>query len=145
MDMDGIGTLYVFVLAGIAGYMMIARVPSVLHLSLLSGANFVHGVVLCGAMLALARADGDVERAIGFVGVALAAGNVVGGYLVTDRLVTLFERRASRRAATSGGRSGGPAAAADVARGAGTGPAARRTAAEAASGRTRGATPDERS
>ena len=94
--MDGIGALYVFVLAGVAGYVMIARVPSVLHLSLLSGANFVHGVVLCGAMIALARAEGPAELAIGFVAVALAAGNVVGGYLVTDRLLRLLERRASR-------------------------------------------------
>jgi len=94
--MDGIGALYVFVLAGVAGYVMIARVPSVLHLSLLSGANFVHGVVLCGAMLALARAESHAELAIGFVAVTLAAGNVVGGYLVTDRLLRLFERRAAR-------------------------------------------------
>ena len=94
----GIDTLYLVVLAGVAGYVMISRVPSVLHLPLLSGANFVHGVVLCGAMLALARADGAVESAIGFVAVALAAANVVGGYLVTDRLLTLFERRAARRA-----------------------------------------------
>ena len=91
--MDGVATLYVFVLAGVAGYVLIARVPSVLHLPLLSGANFVHGVVLCGAMLTLARADDNLERAIGFVAVALAAGNVVGGYLVTDRLLSLFDRR----------------------------------------------------
>jgi len=96
--MDGISALYVFVLAGVAGYVLIARVPSVLHLPLLSGANFVHGVVLCGALLALARAGDNVERTIGFVAVALAAGNVVGGYLVTDRLLKLFDRRATPRA-----------------------------------------------
>ena len=95
--MDGIATLYVFVLAGVAGYVLIARVPSVLHLPLLSGANFVHGVVLSGAMLTLARADDNLERAIGFVAVALAAANVVGGYLVTDRLLSLFDRRAVSR------------------------------------------------
>jgi len=94
--MDGIGALYLFVLAGVAGYVMIARVPSMLHLPLLSGANFVHGVVLCGAMLALAQADGNLQRTVGSVAVALAAANVVGGYLVTDRLLTLFERRAAR-------------------------------------------------
>ena len=95
--MDGVASLYVFVLAGVAGYVLIARVPSVLHLPLLSGANFVHGVVLCGAMLTLARADDNLERALGFVAVALAAGNVVGGYLVTDRLLSLFDRRAVSR------------------------------------------------
>ena len=99
---DDVGTLYLVVLAGVAGYVMIARVPSVLHLTLLSGANFVHGVVLCGAMLALARADGNVERTIGAIAVALAAGNVVGGYLVTDRLLTLFERRTARSARRDG-------------------------------------------
>lgn len=95
--MNGVGFLYLFVLAGIAGYVMIARVPSVLHLPLLSGANFVHGVVLCGAILALARADNNLERLVGFIAVALAAANVVGGYLVTDRLLTLFERRTARQ------------------------------------------------
>ena len=132
--MDGIATLYVFVLAGVAGYALIARVPSVLHLPLLSGANFVHGVVLCGAMLALARADDNLERVIGFVAVALAAANVVGGYLVTDRLLSLFDRRAARRStaddtaspASGSGRrsseeraSGGTASGADGARGEG--------------------------
>jgi len=97
--MDGVGFLYLFVLAGVAGYVMIARVPSVLHLSLLSGANFIHGVVLCGAMLALSRADQDIERLVGFLAVALAAANVVGGYLVTDRLLKLFERRVSTQRA----------------------------------------------
>lgn len=111
--MDGVGTLYVVVLAGVAGYVMIARVPSVLHLPLLSGANFVHGVVLCGAMLALARAGDNAERAIGFIAVALAAANIVGGYLVTDRLLTLFERRSPRAApdAGVGGRDDGKAGA----------------------------------
>ena len=94
--MSPIASLYLTALAAVAGYAMIARVPSVLHLTLLSGANFVHGVVLCGAMIALARADGGVERAIGFVAVTLATANVVGGYLVTDRLLSLFERRTAR-------------------------------------------------
>ena len=96
-----VDALYLIVLAGVAGYVMISRVPSVLHLPLLSGANFVHGVVLCGAMLALARAEGTAEIAIGFAAVALAAANVVGGYLVSDRLLTLFERRAARGASSA--------------------------------------------
>ena len=107
--MNAIASLYVFVLAGVAGYVLIARVPSVLHLPLLSGANFVHGVVLSGAMLTLARADGGLERAIGFVAVALAAANVVGGYLVTERLLALFDRRA-RRPGAPGDETAPPAA-----------------------------------
>lgn len=118
--MEGVDALYLYVLAGIAGYVLIARVPSVLHLSLLSGANFVHGVVLCGALLALARADTGVERVIGTVAVALAAANVVGGYLVTDRLLTLFERRRARsgkgRPESERSRGSGPVAGGGAAR-----------------------------
>lgn len=117
--MDGIATLYLFVLAGVAGYALIARVPSVLHLPLLSGANFVHGVVLCGAMLALARADDDLERVIGFVAVALAAANVVGGYLVTDRLLSLFDRRAARRGGEDGAELAANASSGEVSSGKG--------------------------
>ena len=104
--MDGMATLYIVVRAGIDGYVVIARVPSLLHLPLLSGANFVHGVILCGAMIALAGADDNVERAVGFVAVVFAAGNVVGGYLVTDRLLILFERRMARRTRRARGAEG---------------------------------------
>lgn len=88
--------LYIVGLAAVAGYLLIGRVPSVLHGPLLSGSNFVHGIVLVGAMFALGTAEGLLERSIGFVAVALATANVVGGFVVTDRLYMLFERSKRR-------------------------------------------------
>ena len=70
---------------------MIARVPVILHTPLMSGSNFVHGIVLVGAMVALGHADTDLERFIGFLGVMLAAGNAVGGYVVTERMLEMFK------------------------------------------------------
>ena len=74
-------------LAAFTGYEVIARVPVILHTPLMSGSNFVHGIVLVGAMVALGRADTPLEQVIGFVGVALGAGNAVGGYVVTERML----------------------------------------------------------
>lgn len=94
--MDGFVALYLFMLAGIAGYVLIANVPSVLHTPLLSGSNFIHGVVLAGAMVALGHAQGSLQIVIGFLGVMAATANVVGGYVVTDRMLAMFESSAKR-------------------------------------------------
>ena len=82
---EGFTALYIFMLAGFTGYEVIARVPVILHTPLMSGSNFVHGIVLVGAMVAMGQAETDVEKLIGFIGVMLAAGNAVGGYVVTER------------------------------------------------------------
>ena len=95
---DGFIALYIFMLAGFTGYEVISRVPVILHTPLMSGSNFVHGIVLVGAMVALGQAQGPVEQVIGFVGVVLAAGNAVGGYVVTERMLEMFK--------TSGGKPG---------------------------------------
>jgi NAD(P) transhydrogenase subunit alpha len=87
---DGIIALYIFMLAGFTGYEVISRVPVILHTPLMSGSNFVHGIVLVGAMVALAGADSTLLRVIGFIGVVLAAGNAVGGYVVTERMLKMF-------------------------------------------------------
>jgi H+-translocating NAD(P) transhydrogenase subunit alpha len=87
---DGIIALYIFMLAGFTGYEVISRVPVILHTPLMSGSNFVHGIVLVGAMVALAHAGSTLEQAIGFIGVILAAGNAVGGYVVTERMLQMF-------------------------------------------------------
>ena len=94
--MDAFVALYLFMLAGIAGYVLIANVPSILHTPLLSGSNFIHGVVLAGTMVALGHAEGGLQITIGFVGVMAATANVVGGYVVTDRMLALFELSAKR-------------------------------------------------
>jgi H+-translocating NAD(P) transhydrogenase subunit alpha len=87
---DGVIALYIFMLAAFTGYEVIARVPVILHTPLMSGSNFVHGIVLVGAMVALAAADSALGRVIGTIGVFLAAGNAVGGYVVTERMLKMF-------------------------------------------------------
>jgi NAD(P) transhydrogenase subunit alpha len=94
---DGIIALYIFMLAGFTGYEVIAKVPVILHTPLMSGSNFVHGIVLVGAMVALFNASNHLEQAIGFIGVVMAAGNAVGGYVVTERMLEMFKASGSKK------------------------------------------------
>ena len=87
----GFLALYIFMLAAFTGYEIISRVPVILHTPLMSGSNFVHGIVLVGAMVALGHAQGAVNIGIGVVAVLLAAGNVAGGYVVTERMLEMFK------------------------------------------------------
>jgi NAD(P) transhydrogenase subunit alpha len=89
--MTGFLALYIFMLAAFTGYEIISRVPVILHTPLMSGSNFVHGIVLVGAMVALGHASGAIEIAIGVIAVLLAAGNVAGGYVVTERMLEMFK------------------------------------------------------
>jgi NAD(P) transhydrogenase subunit alpha len=89
--MTGMLALYIFMLAAFTGYEVISRVPVILHTPLMSGSNFVHGIVLVGAMVALGHAQGPLELTIGFIGVVLGAGNAVGGYVVTERMLEMFK------------------------------------------------------
>jgi NAD(P) transhydrogenase subunit alpha len=88
---DGFLALYIFMLAAFTGKEIIGRVPVILHTPLMSGSNFVHGIVLVGAMIALAYADSSLAKTIGFVGVVLGAGNAAGGYVVTERMLEMFK------------------------------------------------------
>lgn len=88
---DGFLALYLFMLAAFTGYEIISRVPVILHTPLMSGSNFVHGIVMVGAMIVLAHADTNLEKAIGFIGVLLGAGNAAGGYVVTERMLEMFK------------------------------------------------------
>lgn len=92
--MDGIVALYIFMLAAFTGYEIIARVPVILHTPLMSGSNFIHGVVVVGAMLALGHAETPTEQALGFFAVALGAANAAGGYVVTERMLAMFRKKA---------------------------------------------------
>lgn len=87
----GFLALYIFMLAAFTGYEIISRVPVILHTPLMSGSNFVHGIVLVGSMIALGHADNTVEVVVGVIAVVLAAGNVVGGYVVTERMLEMFK------------------------------------------------------
>jgi len=88
---EGMTALYIFMLSAFTGYEVISRVPVILHTPLMSGSNFVHGIVLVGAMVAMGHAQSPLEQVIGFLGVALAAGNAVGGYVVTERMLEMFK------------------------------------------------------
>ena len=88
---DGFVALYIFMLAAIAGHVIISRVPVILHTPLMSGSNFIHGIVLIGAMVVLGHADTTLEKVIGFAAVLLGAGNAAGGYVVTERMLEMFK------------------------------------------------------
>lgn len=88
---SGFVALYLFMLAGFAGWVIIGRVPAILHTPLMSGSNFVHGIVVVGGIYALLNASTVQEQVIGFVAVLLGAGNAAGGYAVTDRMLAMFK------------------------------------------------------
>jgi len=83
--------IYIFVLAAFTGWVVIGRVPAILHTPLMSGSNFVHGIVVVGGIFALLNASTVLEQAIGFFAVLLGAGNAAGGFAVTDRMLAMFQ------------------------------------------------------
>lgn len=83
--------LTIFMLAAISGYEIIARVPVILHTPLMSGTNFIHGIILIGAIIALGQATTTLEQVIGTFAVFIATINVVGGYVVTERMLAMFK------------------------------------------------------
>src|ERR1700692_1351439 len=89
--MTGFVALYVFMLAAFTGWVIIGRVPEILHTPLMSGSNFVHGIVVVGGIFALLNASTVTEQMIGFFAVLLGAGNAAGGYAVTDRMLAMFQ------------------------------------------------------
>ena len=92
-EISGLASAYIFLLAAFTGYEVISRVPVILHTPLMSGSNFIHGIVLVGAMVALGHAATPLEQAIGFVAVTFGAANAVGGYVVTERMLAMFTRK----------------------------------------------------
>lgn len=94
MSLSFITELVILVLAAWVGIEVISKVPQMLHTPLMSGTNAIHGVVLVGAILVLGAAAGStVEVVCGIVAVAFGAANVVGGFVVTDRMLQMFRRR----------------------------------------------------
>jgi len=90
-----LGDLTVFALAIFVGYEVISKVPVILHTPLMSGTNAIHGIVLVGALLVTGSASSPVAQVVGFVAVVLGAINVVGGFLVTDRMLRMFAKKKS--------------------------------------------------
>ena len=93
--------IYIAMLAAFTGFVVISRVPVILHTPLMSGSNFIHGIVLVGAMVALGLATTPAEQAIGFLAVVLGAANATGGYVVTERILQMFDR--SKKKQDNGG------------------------------------------
>jgi NAD(P) transhydrogenase subunit alpha len=89
--------LTVFVLAIFIGFEVISKVPTMLHTPLMSGTNAIHGIVLIGAMLIAGSADSLLEQVLSFIAVVFATVNVVGGFLVTDRMLEMFKRKPRER------------------------------------------------
>ena len=99
MSEELLTSLAIFTLAILVGFEVISKVPATLHTPLMSGANAIHGIVVIGAMLIAAESHDAVGYALAFVAVAFGAMNVVGGYVVTDRMLHMFRpRRVTGRA-----------------------------------------------
>jgi len=99
----------IFVLSLWVGFEVISKVPATLHTPLMSAANSIHGIVLAGAMVIAATAHNVVGYILAFVAVAFAAMNVVGGYVVTGRMLKMFRRRATPPAVTAAAGTAGAA------------------------------------
>lgn len=91
ISINGFVALYVFMLAAFAGWVIIGHVPAILHTPLMSGSNFVHGIVVVGGIFALLNASTGLEQGLGFVAVLLGAGNAAGGFAVTQRMLAMFQ------------------------------------------------------
>ena len=94
MNVGTLGMIYIFILAVFTGVEVISRVPTVLHTPLMSGANAIHGVVLIGGVILLGTAGDDkVLCVLGFIAVILGTLNVIGGFVVTDRMLEMFKAK----------------------------------------------------
>ena len=98
MSTELLAALTVFVLAILCGFAVISKVPATLHTPLMSGSNAIHGVVVVGVMIVAASLDTTVGYVLLFVAAVFAAANVVGGYVVTDRMLEMFRTKPKARA-----------------------------------------------
>jgi NAD(P) transhydrogenase subunit alpha len=97
MSAELIASITVLALSVFLGIELISRVPTLLHTPLMSGTNAIHGVVLIGAMLILGSADSTLEQTLALIAVVFGTVNIVGGFLVTDRMLDMFKRRPEER------------------------------------------------
>ena len=85
--------LAVLVLAGFVGYLVISKVPNTLHTPLMSGTNAIHGIVLLGGLIVIGASNDALDQVIGTIAIAFGTINIVGGFLVTDRMLGMFSRK----------------------------------------------------
>jgi H+-translocating NAD(P) transhydrogenase subunit alpha len=105
--MDLIVEITIFVLAAFVGFEVISKVPTTLHTPLMSQTNAIHGIVMLGGLIVIGFADGALEYVIGVIAIAFGTINIVGGFMVTDRMLGMFARRPrSKPAESSSGDSG---------------------------------------
>jgi NAD(P) transhydrogenase subunit alpha len=97
MSLTLIASITIFAVTVFLGIELISRVPTLLHTPLMSGTNAIHGIVLVGAMLIAGSADSTLEQVLAFIAVVFATINVVGGFLVTDRMLEMFKRKPTER------------------------------------------------
>ena len=95
--------LTIFVLSIFVGIEVISKVSSTLHTPLMSGANAIHGVILLGAIIVTGSTDNGLALTVGLIAIVLAAINMIGGFVVTDRMLQMFVRKKPKAAATTGG------------------------------------------
>ena len=98
---DAVVWLTIFVLSVFVGIEVISKVSSTLHTPLMSGANAIHGIILLGAILVTGTTDNGVAVAVGLIAIVLAAVNMVGGFVVTDRMLQMFVRKKKKPAAAA--------------------------------------------
>jgi NAD(P) transhydrogenase subunit alpha len=96
-----LAALTVFTLAILCGFAVISKVPATLHTPLMSGANSIHGIVLVGSMVIAAEATTPLSQALSLIAVAFSTMNVVGGYVVTDRMLQMFRKKPAAPKASS--------------------------------------------
>jgi H+-translocating NAD(P) transhydrogenase subunit alpha len=110
--MDLITEITIFVLAAFVGFEVISKVPTTLHTPLMSQTNAIHGIVMLGGLIVIGFYDGVLEAVIGTIAIAFGAINIVGGFMVTDRMLGMFARKPRARKADGGeakGEDGKPA------------------------------------
>ena len=88
---NGLALLAIFTLAVFVGFEVVSKVSTTLHTPLMSGANAIHGIILVGAILVAGHAETTLERVLGIIAVVLATINMVGGFVVTDRMLEMFK------------------------------------------------------
>ena len=99
---EGVVWLTIFILSVFVGIEVISKVSSTLHTPLMSGANAIHGVILLGAIIVTGSTDNNVALVVGLVAIVLAAVNMVGGFVVTDRMLQMFVRKKPKQPGAGG-------------------------------------------
>ena len=111
--MDLMIEITIFVLAAFVGFEVISKVPTTLHTPLMSQTNAIHGIVVLGGLIVVGFADDSLEKLIGVIAIAFGTINVVGGFMVTDRMLGMFARKPKPKPAESSADASGSAGSAE--------------------------------